>query len=102
MNVSFVTGNEERAFPEGLRAIARAGAGVNNIFMDRCTKNGIVVFNIPGANANSVKELVICGLLLASRDVNDSGSFWFFIHHLSSGCFEKVRGKSIQFISRPV
>ena len=56
-------------FPDGLRAIARAGAGVNNIPIDRCSENGIVVFNTPGANANSVKELVIAGLLLASRDI---------------------------------
>ena len=52
-----------------LMAIARAGAGVNNIPIDRCSKDGIVVFNTPGANANAVKELVLCGLLLASRDV---------------------------------
>ena len=57
------------SFPEGLRAIARAGAGVNNIPIDACSENGIVVFNTPGANANSVKELVIAGLLLASRDI---------------------------------
>ena len=56
-------------FPEGLRAIARAGAGVNNIPIDACSEKGIVVFNTPGANANSVKELVIAGLLLASRDI---------------------------------
>ena len=56
-------------FPEGLRAVARAGAGVNNIPIERCSENGIVVFNTPGANANSVKELVIAGLLLASRDI---------------------------------
>ena len=56
-------------FPEGLRAVARAGAGVNNIPIDRCSEAGIVVFNTPGANANSVKELVIAGLLLASRDI---------------------------------
>ena len=56
-------------FPEGLRAIARAGAGVNNIPLDRCAEAGIVVFNTPGANANSVKELVIAGMLLASRDI---------------------------------
>lgn len=61
---------KEMEFPAGLRAIARAGAGVNNIPIDRCKENGIVVFNTPGANANSVKELVICGMLLASRDVN--------------------------------
>ena len=60
---------KETVFPAGLRAIARAGAGVNNIPIDRCTEEGIVVFNTPGANANSVKELVLCGLLLASRDV---------------------------------
>ena len=52
-----------------LLAIARAGAGVNNIPLDRCTKDGIVVFNTPGANANGVKELAVCALLLASRDI---------------------------------
>jgi D-3-phosphoglycerate dehydrogenase len=52
-----------------LKAIGRAGAGVNNIPVDQCTKNGIVVFNTPGANANAVKELVILALLLASRDI---------------------------------
>ncbi len=56
-------------FPENLRAIARAGAGTNNIPIDRCTEAGIVVFNTPGANANAVKELAVCALLLASRDV---------------------------------
>ena len=56
-------------FNPELRAIARAGAGVNNIPIDRCTEQGIVVFNTPGANANAVKELVIAGLMLASRDV---------------------------------
>lgn len=55
--------------PENLLAIARAGAGVNNIPLDRCAEKGIVVFNTPGANANGVKELVIAGMLLASRDV---------------------------------
>ena len=52
-----------------LLAIARAGAGVNNIPLDKCTKEGIVVFNTPGANANGVKELAVCALLLASRDI---------------------------------
>ena len=56
-------------FSDDLMAIARAGAGVNNIPLDRCAKEGIVVFNTPGANANGVKELVICGMLLGSRDV---------------------------------
>lgn len=60
---------KDMSFPDDLRAIARAGAGVNNIPLDRCAEAGIVVFNTPGANANSVKELVICGMLLAARDV---------------------------------
>ena len=55
--------------PEGLLAVARAGAGVNNIPLDRCAENGVVVFNTPGANANGVKEIVIAGMLLASRDI---------------------------------
>ena len=63
------------AFPENLRAIARAGAGTNNIPIDRCSEAGIVVFNTPGANANAVKELVICAMLIASRDVL-GGSAW--------------------------
>lgn len=56
-------------FPDALRAIARAGAGTNNIPIDRCSESGIVVFNTPGANANAVKELVIAALLIASRDI---------------------------------
>ena len=56
-------------FDKGLKAIARAGAGVNNIPLERCAEEGIVVFNTPGANANGVKELVIAGMLLASRDI---------------------------------
>lgn len=59
----------EMEFPEGLLAVARAGAGVNNIPLDACAGEGIVVFNTPGANANGVKELVIAGLMLASRDI---------------------------------
>lgn len=55
--------------PESLEAVARAGAGVNNIPLDKCAEQGIVVFNTPGANANGVKELVIAGMLLASRDI---------------------------------
>ena len=55
--------------PESLLAVARAGAGVNNIPLDKCAEKGIVVFNTPGANANGVKELVLAGLLLASRDI---------------------------------
>lgn len=59
-------------FEDNLVAIARAGAGVNNIPVDRCSEEGICVFNTPGANANAVKELVIAGLLLASRKVTDA------------------------------
>lgn len=59
----------EMTFGDNLKAIARAGAGVNNIPIDRCSEEGIVVFNTPGANANGVKELAVCALLLASRDV---------------------------------
>ena len=59
----------EMPFCENLKAIARCGAGVNNIPVDKCTEAGIVVFNTPGANANAVKELVIAALVLASRDV---------------------------------
>lgn len=61
----------EMELPENLLAVARAGAGVNNIPLDKCAQKGIVVFNTPGANANGVKELVIAGMLLASRDVVD-------------------------------
>ena len=59
----------EMELPENLLAVARAGAGVNNIPLDSCASKGIVVFNTPGANANGVKELVIAGMLLASRDI---------------------------------
>ncbi len=59
----------EMEFPENLKVIARAGAGVNNIPLDKCAEQGIVVFNTPGANANGVKELVLAGMLLAARDI---------------------------------
>ena len=59
----------DMTFDQSLKAIARAGAGVNNIPIERCTAEGIVVFNTPGANANGVKELAVCALLLASRNV---------------------------------
>ena len=62
-------------FPESLKAIARAGAGTNNIPIDRCSEQGIVVFNTPGANANAVKELVIAAMLISSRRVI-SGIEW--------------------------
>ena len=62
-------------FPDSLLAIARAGVGVNNIPIDRCSEAGIAVFNTPGANANAVKELVLCAMLMGSRDV-DGGIQW--------------------------
>lgn len=63
------TNLHEYVFSQNLDCIARAGAGVNNIPLDRCSEQGIVVFNTPGANANAVKELVLAGLLLACRDI---------------------------------
>ncbi len=65
----------DMTFPKSLLAIARAGAGVNNIPLDRCADEGIVVFNTPGANANAVKEMVIADLLLAARDIR-GGMSW--------------------------
>ena len=62
----------EYEFNKNLKAIARAGAGVNNIPVDRCSEKGIVVFNTPGANANAVKELVLCALFLSSRKIVES------------------------------
>jgi D-3-phosphoglycerate dehydrogenase len=62
-------------FPPTLKAIGRAGAGVNNVPIDRCSEQGIVVFNAPGANANAVKELVLAGMLLGSRDIYDGMKF---------------------------
>ncbi len=70
----------DTAFPAECKCIARAGAGVNNIPLDRCAEEGIVVFNTPGANSNAVKELVLCGLLLASRKIVQ-GANW--VHSLS-------------------
>lgn len=63
------TAMHDMELPKPLLAVARAGAGVNNIPLDKCAEQGIVVFNTPGANANGVKELVIAGMLLASRDI---------------------------------
>ena len=61
--------------PESLLAIARAGAGVNNIPVEKCAEQGIVVFNTPGANSNAVKELAICALLLASRKITEAAAW---------------------------
>jgi D-3-phosphoglycerate dehydrogenase len=65
----------DSTIPESLKAVARAGAGTNNIPIDKCTEKGIVVMNTPGANANAVKELVLLGMLLASRNVYE-GIVW--------------------------
>lgn len=65
----------EMEFPQTLKAIGRAGAGVNNVPLERCSKQGIVVFNAPGANANAVKELVLAGMLLGSRDIYEGMKF---------------------------
>jgi D-3-phosphoglycerate dehydrogenase len=88
----------EMEFGSNLRAIARAGAGTNNIPLDKCAEAGIVVFNTPGANANAVKELVICALLLASRDVI-GGISWCSALTEADGDVEKLveKGKS-QFV----
>ena len=86
------------AFPDALRAIARAGAGTNNIPIDRCSEAGIVVFNTPGANANAVKELAVCALLLASRKITE-GADWVRTQAGGGADVEKVveKGKS-QFV----
>ena len=66
-----------------LKAVARAGAGVNNIPLDKCAEKGIVVFNTPGANANAVKELVLSGLLLAARNIPQALSWAVSYTHLT-------------------
>ena len=78
-------------FGPNLKAIARAGAGVNNIPLDRCAEEGIVVFNTPGANANGVKELVIAGMLLAARDI--IGGINWVQEHEEDGDIAKVTEK---------
>ena len=89
---------QEYVFPPALRAIARAGAGTNNIPVDRCSESGIVVFNTPGANANAVKELAVCALMLASRDVV-GGVEWVKAQARAGEAVAKVveKGKS-QFV----
>ena len=85
-------------FPDALRAIARAGAGTNNIPIDRCSEAGVVVFNTPGANANAVKELAVCALLLSSRKITE-GADWVRLQAGSGADVEKAveKGKS-QFV----
>lgn len=88
----------EMAFGSNLRAIARAGAGTNNIPLDKCAEAGIVVFNTPGANANAVKELVIGALIISSRDVI-SGIKWCWNLTDADGDVEKlVEKQKSQFV----
>ena len=82
----------DTAFPDSLLAIARAGAGVNNIPLDRCAEEGIVVFNTPGANANAVKEIVVCGLMLGSRDI--AGGIAWCRHNASDENIAKAAEKA--------
>lgn len=82
-------------FSSNLLAIARAGAGVNNIPVDKCSENGICVFNTPGANANAVKELVICGLFLASRKISTGAQWCLSLKGSGAEVSKKVeKGKS--------
>ena len=90
------TNMHEMDLPESLLAVARAGAGVNNIPLDRCSENGTVVFNTPGANANAVKELVIAGMLLASRDIMGSAQ-WVSSHGESDTIAKDAEAAKNQF-----
>ena len=74
---------QDYEFPANLLGIARAGVGVNNIPLDRCSQAGIAVFNTPGANANAVKELVLCAMLIGSRDVD--GAIQWVRQQVASG-----------------
>ena len=83
--------------PESLLAIARAGAGVNNIPLDKCTERGICVFNTPGANANAVMELVIAGMLLGSRKISE-GIAWNKTLKDDENCLKTVEKGKSQFV----
>ena len=82
----------EMEFGGNLKAVARAGAGVNNIPLEKCAEQGIVVFNTPGANANGVKELVLAGMLLAARDI--IGGIGWVQEHEEDGDLAKAAEKS--------
>ena len=92
---------KEMELPENLKAIARAGAGVNNIPLDVCAEKGIVVFNTPGANANGVKELVIAGMLLASRDIV-GGIEWLEKQEDTDDIAKKVEKQKQQFAGNEI
>ena len=87
----------EMELSDNLLAIARAGAGVNNIPLDKCTKKGIVVFNTPGANANAVMELVIAGMLLGSRKISE-GIAWNKTLKDDENCLKTVEKGKNQFV----
>lgn len=91
----------EMELPKKLSAIARAGAGVNNIPIDECAKEGIVVFNTPGANANAVKELVMAGLLLSSRDLID-GCNWVRENHDKETLVKDVEKEKKRFAGHEI
>ena len=88
-------------FGGNLLAVARAGAGVNNIPLDKCAEQGIVVFNTPGANANAVKELVIAGLLLAARDVV-GGINWVQVNKGAEGLSKLVEKEKSNFAGNEI
>ncbi|MEE3438194.1 MAG: phosphoglycerate dehydrogenase [Lachnospiraceae bacterium] len=92
---------KEMEFSDNLKAIARAGAGVNNIPLDVCAEKGIVVFNTPGANANGVKELVIAGMLLASRDIV-GGIEWLEKQESTDDIAKKVEKQKKQFAGHEI
>ena len=87
----------EMDFPDSLLAIGRAGAGVNNIPVERATKNGIPVFNAPGANANAVKELVVAGMLMASRNISQGWSFSTALKGTDGDIHKQVEAGKKQF-----
>lgn len=91
----------DTTFPTNLQAIARAGAGVNNIPIERCSEEGIVVFNTPGANANAVKELVVCALMLGSRDIA-GGIAWCREHSGDEGIAKAAEKAKKAFAGREV
>ena len=84
--------------PDTLLAVARAGAGTNNIPIDKCSERGIVVFNTPGANANAVAELVMAGLLLASRKISDGIQWCKELRYNGQSVEKQVEAGKKQFI----
>lgn len=91
----------ELEFNQSLLAIARAGAGVNNIPIDRCSERGVVVFNTPGANANSVKELVVVGLLLSSRRILE-GVRWVKEHAAEADLAKMIEKEKKRFAGQEI